>query len=429
MTRTLFTNVTVLDGSGGEPFAGEVLVEGNRIKQVAKAKPGGKGGLPRQGAELVDGGGATLMPGLVESHSHMTFTDPSTLEALGFLPPEEHLLQSVRNAKTLLDQGFTSANSAAAARARFDVVLRNAIDAGHFPGPRSLAASPELTVTGGLGDVRLYHMERTSFALVCDGADEFRRTAREMCREGVDTLKINPSGDELVPFAKADQTVMTEAEVQAVCEVGLQRGKRIATHARNAESVKMSLRHGCQIIYHATLIDEEAMDMLEERKDQIFVSPTLGITYTTSYEASDWGITTDMAAGFGLVRELEIGCENMRKLKKRGVRILPGGDYGFAWNPIGRNARDLEHFVKLLGFTPMEAIVAATRLGGEIMMKGNELGQIKAGYLADILLVDGNPLSDVRILQDRDRLLAIMKDGSFHKKPAAERRAARVAAE
>ena len=431
MARTLFTNVSILDCSGANPYAGEVLVEGNRIKQVAKAKAGGKekSGLSRDGARVVDGGGATLMPGLIESHSHMTFADTSTLEALGFIPPEEHLLISVRNAKTMLDQGFTSANSAASARPRFDVVLRNAINAGEIPGPRSLAASPELTVTGGLGDVNLAHMERSTFAIVCDGADHFRRVAREMCREGVDTLKINPSGDEFVPYARANQTVMTEAEVQAVCEVGHQRGKRIATHARSAESVKLSLRHGCQIIYHATLIDEEAADLLEAKKDEIFVSPTLGVTYTTSYEAGDWGVTTDIAASLGLLRELEVGVENMKKLKKRGVRVLPGGDYGFAWNPVGRNARDLEHFVKLLGFTPMEAIVAGTRQAAGIMMMEKELGQIKAGYLADILLVDGNPLSDVRILQDRDRLLAIMKDGSFHKDWPGERKSARVAAE
>ena len=403
MARTLFTNVSILDGSGANPYAGEVLVEGNRIKQVAKAKPGGKdkSGIAREGARVVDGGGATLMPGLIESHSHLTFADTDTLEGLGFIPPEEHLLISVKNA----------------------------INAGEIPGPRTLAASPELTVTGGLGDVRLAHMERSTFAIVCDGADEFRRVAREMCREGVDTLKINPSGDEFVPYAKAHQTVMTEAEVQAVCEVGHQRGKRIAAHARGADSVKLSLRHGCEIIYHATLIDEEAADMLEAKKDEIFVSPTLGVTYTPAYEAADWGVTTEMAASFGLVRELEMGIENMKKLKKRGVRILPGGDYGFAWNPIGRNARDLEHFVKLLGFTPMEAIVAATRQGAAIMMMEKELGQIKPGYLADILLVDGNPLSDVRILQDRDRLLAIMKDGSFHKDWKGERKTARVAAE
>ena len=131
----------------------------------------------------------------------------------------------------------------------------------------------------------------------------------------------------------------------------------------------------------------------------------------------------------GMRRELEIAVENMKDLKKRGVRILPGGDYGFAWNPIGTNARDIEHFVRILDFTPMEAIVAATKLGGEIMMMGGELGQVKEGYLADLLLVSGNPLADVSILQDADNLIAIMKDGAFHKEPPNRPQAARVAAE
>ena len=105
----------------------------------------------------------------------------------------------------------------------------------------------------------------------------------------------------------------------------------------------------------------------------------------------------------------------MKAPQRRGVRVMPGGDYGFAWNPIGANARDIEHFVNLLGFTPMEAILAATKMGGEIMMRGHELGQIKAGYLADLLLIDGDPLDDVGLLRQRDKLRAIMKDGVLHK--------------
>jgi imidazolonepropionase-like amidohydrolase len=249
-----------------------------------------------------------------------------------------------------------------------------------------------------------------------------------MCREGVDTLKINPSGDEFVPFARAHQTVMNEAEVQAVCEVGESRGKRVAAHARSAESVKMCVRNGISIVYHATLSDEEALDMLESVKDTVFVAPTIGITIATCFEASDWGVTEEVAADLGLRRELEIAVENMKALRKRGVRVLPGGDYGFAWNPIGANARDLEHFVNYLDFSPMEAIVASTKWGGEIMMMGGELGQVREGYLADLLLVDGDPLQEVSILQDQTRLLGIMKDGSFHKRPPGMPGAQQVAA-
>jgi imidazolonepropionase-like amidohydrolase len=411
MAKVLFKNVNVLDGTGAPPFAGQVLVEGNRIKAVA---PRGTA-IAADESQVVDGGGATLMPGLVEAHSHLTFLDTSDLESLGFVPPEEHTLRTARNAKKLLDQGFTACNSAASAKARLDVVIRNAINAGEIPGPRTLAASPELATTAGLGDVRLRHMHRETFAIICDGADEFRKVAREMVREGVDTLKINPSGDEFVPHCRAHHTVMTEAEIAAVCEVAHGHDKRVAGHARSAESVKLSLKHGVKVIYHATLVDDEACAQLEAARDHVFVAPTLGISYTTLHEAVKWGITTQVAESLGIRRELEIGIKNMQELKKRGVRILPGGDYGFAWNPNGTNARDIEHFVNLLGFSPMDAILSATKLGGEIMMMGDELGQIKPDFLADILLVDGNPLADVKILQDADKLLMIMKDGQFHK--------------
>src|SRR5499426_4753461 len=395
MPSTLFANVSIFDGSGAKPYAGEVLVEGNRIKKVAKT--GTK--LPRNGASVVDGGGATLMPGLVEAHGHLSFCDTSTLEGLGDIPPEEHTLKTMKYARVILDQGFTAVFSAAAAKSRLDVVIRNAINDGEIPGPRMRAASPELTVTGGLGDVRRAHMYRETFAITCDGPDEFRKVAREMCREGVDTLKINPSGDEFIPFARAHQTVMNDAEVEAVCEVARSRGKRVAAHARSAESVKMALRHGVEIIYHATFADTEAIDMLEAQKDRIFVAPTIGITYATLNEGSQWGLTPEVCEQLGMKRELETAMKVIPEMKRRGIRVLPGGDYGFAWNPIGTNARDLEHFVKLLGFSPIDALVAATKLGGEIMGMGNELGQIKPGYLADILLVDGNPAADVGILK------------------------------
>jgi imidazolonepropionase-like amidohydrolase len=117
-------------------------------------------------------------------------------------------------------------------------------------------------------------------------------------------------------------------------------------------------------------------------------------------------------------RELEHAVESMKAMHKRGIRVLTGGDYGFAWTPHGTNAKDLEVFVEMLGFTPLEAIRAATQFGGQIMGMGDELGLVREGYLADLLLVDGNPASDVRVLQEKSRLVAIMKDGKFHKAPA-----------
>ena len=407
MLKVVFKNVHVLDGTGALPFAGQVLVEGNRIAAVV---PEGVA-LAADGARVVDGNGGTLMPGLVESHAHLSFTDIKVGTELGNTPPEEHTLRTAAYARTLLEHGFTSCVSAASAKPRLDVAVRAAIDVGDIPGPRLLTASPEMTVTSGLGDAQLSHIYQESFAVVRDGADGFRRYAREMCREGVDTLKINPSGDTLLPRARSGQTVMTEAEVAAVCAVARAHGRRVAAHARSAESVKLCVRHGVQIIYHANLADKQACDLLESHKDNVFVAPTVGWIVAVLERGPEFGRAREPDERATLERELEATVETMRELKQRGVRVLPGGDYGFAWNPNGSNARDLEHFVELLGFSAMEAILAATKFGGQMMMMDEELGQVRPGYLADLLLVHGDPLKDVRILQDKRRLLAVMKDG------------------
>ena len=210
---------------------------------------------------------------------------------------------------------------------------------------------------------------------------------------------------------------MTDDEIRVAVQECRMRGKRVAAHARSSESVKQCVRHGIEIIYHASFADEEALDMLEARKDHHFVVPGIAWLINTSYHAAAFGITPEIAKGMGYHRELEAACETLKKMKKRGIRILIGGDYGFAWIKHGTNAKDLEYFVKYLGYSPVEALVAATKLGGQIMMRPDELGLVKEGFLADLLLVDGDPVANLAVLQDETRLLAVMKDGAFHKAP------------
>ena len=195
------------------------------------------------------------------------------------------------------------------------------------------------------------------------------------------------------------------------------RGKRLIVHARSAGSVKQALRHGIDLIYHASFTDTETLDMLEARKDRHFVAPGIAILYAMLNEAEAYGITRAKAVNMGYQIEWEAAIESMAKMHKRGIRVLPGGDYGFAFTPHCQNARDLEFFVKYVGMTPMEAILSATKHGGAIMMQGDELGQLKEGFLADALLIDGDPLSNLAVLRDPTRLLAVMKDGVFHKSP------------
>jgi imidazolonepropionase-like amidohydrolase len=421
MANVLFTNARILDGSGEHPYTGEVLVQGNRIRRVAR----GSRSVPSAGATVIDAGGATLMPGMCEAHTHFSWNDSATLDGIQRMPVEEHVLWAAQVARRYLEAGWTSCVGAACAKPRLDVVIRNAIDQGLIKGPRYLAASQEITVAGALGDEMLPHLPfpEFSFGVVVSGPDEMRKVVRMFLKYGVDSIKLNLSGDNFVPGAPAETTWMTDEEVAvAVAETRL-RGKRVACHARSCESIKQALRHGIEVIYHASFTDEEALDLLEANRDKVFVAPGIGILVAMLDHAEPWGITRKKAIEMGYEIEIEAAAESLAKMHKRGVRILPGGDYGFAFTPHCDNARDLEYFVKYLGFTPMEALVSATRYGGQIMMKGGELGLVREGYLADLLLVDGDPLSNLSILRDRKKLLAVMQDGEFHKTPEPNARA------
>jgi imidazolonepropionase-like amidohydrolase len=426
MANKLLANVLIFDGSGRKPYRGEVLVQGNRIEKVGK----GANKIARGGAEVVDGDGAMLMPGMVNCHSHIGYPDSQGLRDIGEVPPEEHTLNALGNARTVLDHGFTALVSAACAKPRLDIVVRNHINAGRAPGPRMRAASPQLIGTAGNGDARQMHMHHESFGFVCDGPDAMRRTVREMIREGVDVIKISCSGDTLGqwPTGRSGYVTMAEDEVAAAAEVAHSRGKWLAAHARATESIALCLKYGIQIIHHATYVDDRLLDALEKKKAEHWVCPAVGILYVCAHEAQDWDIIGGDVGMVGHVNaEIETAHSTTTAMLKRGIRVLPFGDYGFAFNPHGADARELEHLVNLLGFKPIETLVAATKWGGEAFaMDGPvELGEIKAGYLADLLLVDGDATEDVTLLQDKDNILMIMKDGQYHKPPTRPRAAAR----
>jgi len=391
-----------------------VLVQGNRIQTVAGAGET----LPRDGCEVIDAGGATLMPGMVNTHCHLTYNNGTTVAELTALPVEEHVLLTMHNARLALDMGFTAAIGAASAKPRLDIVIRNEINKGKIPGPRLLAGSPELTVTGGLADDNQLDAKHPSISIICDGAEEFRKTVRTMIREGVDLIKFNNSGDSFCyPRMAAYDNPMTEEEVAAICNTANNLGRRIAAHAHADSSVRQCMKYDVEFIFHASFATDETIEALERVKDKHYISPAIAARYNTTYEAADWGITTDVAEMIGNKRELEEGIKVMTKMHKAGIKVLPFGDYGFAWLPQGTEARDLEHFVNLFGFSPWEVLRAATAYGGEAWVgkSGEKMGRVAAGYLADIVLVDGNPLLDLSLLQDRNALLAIMKDGQFHK--------------
>lgn len=415
-SEIIFSNVRILDGTGEAPYTGEVTVSGKRIKAISRSGLGSS--WNSNGGQRIDGRGMTLMPGLIDSHLHLSWNNAPGVDPIQMMPLEEHVLVCVEMAKIVLDAGFTAGRGAAAAKPRLDVVIRDAINAGRFPGPRYTAASPEITTTGGLGDASPPHIqhEGLNLGIVVSGPEEVRRKVREMIKWGNDTIKLNLSGEEVAGMG-AEENQMSDEEIAMAVSETRRRGRSLAAHARSAESIKLCVKHGIETIYHASFTDEEALDMLEAAKDKHIVAPGLAWLINTARNAGDYGIKPGSPLTIAYERELENAVESMKKMHKRGIRIAIGGDYGFAWTPMGTNAKDLEYFVDMLGFTPMEAILAGTKIGGQMMKMGDELGMIREGYLADMLLVDGDPSRDVKVLQDKKRLVAIMKDGKFHKAP------------
>lgn len=418
MTTTLITNATIFDATGSDTFTGDVLVEGQQIKSVSKGSSGASADL------TIDGTGKFLMPGMTEGHAHLSFDSFTCTEDLMAPPPEEHAFLTARVAKKLLDMGFTSAYSASEAKLRLAVAVRNEVDAGNIPGPRIRAGSLEITVTGALGDETRLHNPRncntlnngTSPSIVIDGPEEMRKVVRVSCREGCDNIKLDVSGDPFYPGAPAHTTPMALDEVQMAVDTAHSYGKMVNAHARSVESVRRCVVAGVDMIYHAEYTDEETLDLLEEARDRVFVAPTMGLFHTMLNEGEPHGMPRAVAEMMGIPGLIEASVETHTALRKRGIRHLVGGDYGFTWNMQGTQARDLQYFVDYYGYSPAEALICATRNGG-LAMRGpqGDLGTLEAGKLADMVLVDGNPLQDLSVLTDIDKLVMVMKDGAIHR--------------
>jgi imidazolonepropionase-like amidohydrolase len=406
VSRTLFSDVMIFDGSGSASFPGSVLVEGNRIAAVV---PAGES-HDADGATVIQGNGRTLMPGMVEAHAHLTW--PSSIDRVinaMRVPLEEHVAVTENNARITLDAGFTSAYSAGSLGEKIEPVLRDRINAGEIPGPRLRASALEKGAEGVMG--------------VPEGHDPTHDRdipgliayVKSMKALGCDTIKFLMSSDEAFQRGGAQLLMYSEAETQAIGKAAADEGIWLACHAQAAEAIKRAVRAGFRAIFHCTHADEEALDLLEANRDRLFVAPAPGLLYARCYEAQAFGIGPEEAVAMGARGGLDAMIQLMPKMKKRGIRVLPGGDYGFPYNVIGRNARDLQIFVEQFGFSPAEALVAATSQGGALM--DMELGQVKAGMLADLLLIDGDPTADVTILQDKARIPVVMKDGQFHRGP------------
>lgn len=354
------------------------------------------------GTDIFDLDGKFLMPGMTETHAHLSFADASPF-AIGQTNVEQATITAVKNAGLMINSGFTSAISFGSTYA-IDVALRDAINAGQISGPRLLAAGRDLGATASNID------SSGGLSHVADGPWALRKAVREQRKLRVDVVKIFIDGEAVNPVNPPGELSFTDEEVNAVVDEAHRRNLKVACHARSAAAVKQAVRAGVDFIGHANYLDDEAIDLLAAEKDRLFVGPAIAWEVQYVAQCESLGISPETVRKQGYEAEIEATIESVGKLRAAGVRLVVGGDYGISIAPHGTYAKDLQYFVELFGMSPAEALICATRNGGLAMDANGQLGTVEAGSTADIVIVDGDPLMNITVLQDRN-LLQVIKSG------------------
>ncbi len=405
---TIITNGRLVDGRGGQPVAdAAVVVTDGRIAYVGPrlAAPT----LPPD-VRRIDAGGGTIMPGLVEAHFHATYFNVEKLEDLDIKYPVEYVaIQASVNCKLALECGYTAARSGGCLF-NCDVWLKKAIEENLIPGPRLCASGREICSAGGLMDwnpeFRRIGMEGLIFCI--NGVEDARRAVRSLVKDGVEWVKTYPTGDAAWPDTNDHHTLcMTFDEMHAVVATAHNHKLKVTGHCRATEGIKNALRAGYDAVEHATFIDDEGLDLLLAR--DVPVVPGLYFEMASVERGPEFGLSQRVIDGHQ--ETLDGGGESCRRILAAGGRLGMGGDYGFGWNPHGDYAKELTFFVRHVGLDPLVVLTCATKTGAEIMGRGDEFGTLEPGKLADVLVVDGDVVADISLLEDRSRFIAVMQGG------------------
>ena len=425
MSRLVLRGATVIDADGTRPRT-TVVVDERRITAVRpdardagesesrQATEGAEVDAPRDGDRVVDLAGRTLMPAMVSSHFHATYHELGSKPAPFGLeePPALQAVRAAHHLELLLRCGFTGAVSAGAPFA-IDASMKAAIVEGLFPGPRLMAGSRDVSTTGHAGDKSFaWYWDVGARGAInrSDGPAEFRRAVREEVKEGAEIIKMFVTGGHGT-VAPAEQTEMTREEITAGIEAAHQRGALVRGHIANREALHMALDAGIDVVDHGDGLDEAAIERMVAAGTYLVPSQLFPARFAELMGGAGGGLgfTASMTA------EMERALAVLPVANAAGVKLLVGDDYGAIGLPHGRYAEELEFYVKEAGIAPLDVLRWATRNGFELMGRGHELGSVREGYLADLLVVDGDPLSDIAVLQDTDHLLAIMKGGTLVK--------------
>lgn len=405
MRRTAFVHADVFDGAADALRRdATVVVEGDRIVDLLP------GGAHVDDAAVVDVGGRTLLPGLIDAHVHVTSTVPDFLK-LAMMPPSLVVAQSKDILERMLARGFTTVRDAAGA----DHGLVEAVERGHFAGPRLLIAGQAISQTGGHGDMRPIGVRGPMFctcagmgllATIADGIGEVRRAAREQIRTGAHQIKVMAGGGVSSPTDPIDGTQYSIEELAAICEEAQAANTYVMAHAYSPRSIERAMKAGVRSIEHGNLVDAGAAR--EMKRAGAWLVPTL-VTYDSlAREGAALGWPAAMLAKLDRVRAA--GLESLRIAMAEGVPI------GFGTDLLGpmHDDQSNEFTIRAAAMRPLDVLRSATSVNARLLGREGELGTIAPGARADLIVVDGDPTVDLTVLQGQGaRMPVVMKDGRF----------------
>ncbi|HKA05473.1 MAG TPA: amidohydrolase family protein [Acidimicrobiales bacterium] len=374
-------------------------MEGEEISGVFR----GRAPVDPASVRVVELDGAVVMPGLCDAHTHISWPIDFVFNhaEIAEMPDDEHALEVAGVVRTYLASGYTTLVGAGALKPRVDVLIKRAIERGLIPGPRLWASGEMLTERGAIG---------AGSAAEVDDAQDIRRAVGRQCELGVQAVKLFVSGDGMVPGHPSHATYMNDAMVHAAVDEAGRYGAFVTVHARSVDGTRMAVRNGVRIVHHATFLDDAAIAELTAARGEVWVCP--GLQYLRAMvhgDAEPFGITRQRVEDAGYPDELQASIDGLKKLAANGVPLVAGGDFGHQWTKHGTYAKELVSYVQLLDFSPLEALLTATLVAGPLL--GQRLGQVREGYRADLVVLDGDPTSDVGVLLEHDRIRAVYKAG------------------